>query len=95
MAGHYFSETPGVDSQVRRLPLHLPDRSLELDADRGVFSARTIVNAAGAWAEELARLAGAEAVGLRPMRRTICIIDVPPRMDCSAWPAVADVAESF
>lgn len=42
MAGHYFSETPGVDSQVRRLPLHLPDRSLELDADRGVFSAEQI-----------------------------------------------------
>ena len=42
MAGHYFSEQPGVASDVRRLPLHLPDLSLELDADRGVFSSEQI-----------------------------------------------------
>ena len=42
MAGHYFSEQPGVASDVRRLPLHLPDVSLELDADRGVFSSEQI-----------------------------------------------------
>ena len=42
MGGHYFSEDPGVASDVRRLSLHLPDRSLELDADRGVFSADQI-----------------------------------------------------
>lgn len=42
MAGHYFSEQPDVASDVRRVPLHLPDLSFELDADRGVFSANHI-----------------------------------------------------
>ncbi len=42
MAGHYFSEQPGVASDVRRLALHLPDLSIELDADRGVFSSEQI-----------------------------------------------------
>jgi len=42
MAGHYFSEQPDVASAVRRIPLHLPDISIELDVDRGVFSADQI-----------------------------------------------------
>ncbi|MEM7092142.1 MAG: methyltransferase [Actinomycetota bacterium] len=42
MAGHYFSEQPDVASEVRRVPLHLPDVSMDLEADRGVFSADQI-----------------------------------------------------
>ena len=42
MAGHYFSEQPDIASDVRRLALHLPDLSVELDADRGVFSSEQI-----------------------------------------------------
>ncbi len=42
VAGHYFSEQPDIASDVRRLALHLPDLSLELDADRGVFSSDQI-----------------------------------------------------
>lgn len=34
-------------------------------------SAQTIVNAAGAWADSVAALAGARALGIQPMRRTI------------------------
>lgn len=42
MAGHYFSEQPDAASDVRRLPLHLPDLSIDLDADTGVFSSTQI-----------------------------------------------------
>lgn len=42
MSGHYFSDTPEVASNVRRIPLHLGDLSVELDVDRGVFSATKI-----------------------------------------------------
>ena len=42
MAGHYFSDNPDVASDVRRIPLHLPDLSIELDVDNGVFSANRI-----------------------------------------------------
>jgi len=69
--------------------------SWSCETNRGVFTAGTLVNAAGAWADELAQLAGAEAVGLQPMRRTACIIDVPAGIDSETWPAVADVAETF
>lgn len=42
MSGHYFDEQPSVASDERRVPLHLPDVSVDLDADRGVFSSAQI-----------------------------------------------------
>ena len=39
---HYFDEDPSAESNVRQIPLHLPDLSIELDVDRGVFSASKI-----------------------------------------------------
>ncbi|WP_224814181.1 FAD-binding oxidoreductase [Hasllibacter sp. MH4015] len=56
------------------------------------FRARTIVNAAGAWADEIGTLAGAQGIGLVPMRRTGIIIDAPDGLDLAASPAVDFVA---
>ena len=39
---HYFDDDPSVESNVRQIPLHLPDLSIDLDVDRGVFSATKI-----------------------------------------------------
>ncbi len=36
--GHYFSARPDADSQPRTVELHLPDVSLTLTTDRGVFA---------------------------------------------------------
>ena len=38
-AGHYFNADPGVPSRPATVRLDLPDRSLTLTTDRGVFSA--------------------------------------------------------
>jgi D-arginine dehydrogenase len=56
----------------------------------GDFSAPIIVNAAGAWADEVAKLAGVRPVGLVPKRRTAFTIDPPSGHDCSRWPFVDD-----
>jgi len=59
----------------------------------GTFEAPVLVNAAGAWADVIGRLAGASPIGLTPMRRTAITIDPPG--DVSAWPFVGNVAEEF
>ena len=59
----------------------------------GDFSAPVLVNAAGAWADELSALAGAAPVGLVPRRRTACLID--PGRDAAGWPLLNDVPETF
>jgi 16S rRNA (guanine1207-N2)-methyltransferase len=40
--GHYFEEQPGIPSQPRRVELWLPDMSLTLATDRGVFGYRQV-----------------------------------------------------
>jgi D-arginine dehydrogenase len=59
------------------------------------FEAAVVVNAAGAWADRIAALAGARPVGLQPLRRTAVILDAPPDIESRAWPAVIDVDEQF
>ncbi|WP_433517878.1 NAD(P)/FAD-dependent oxidoreductase [Nonomuraea sp. CA-143628] len=46
-------------------------------ADAGEFAAPIVVNAAGAWADEVAGLAGIRSIGLRPLRRTAFLTDLP------------------
>jgi D-arginine dehydrogenase len=61
----------------------------------GRFCAPVLVNAAGAWCDELAALAGVKPVGLVPKRRTALTCDAPAGCDISRWPLVIDAQESF
>jgi D-arginine dehydrogenase len=62
--------------------------------DGTVYRAPVLVNAAGAWGDEVAALAGIAPIGLQPKRRTALIID-PGQHDCSGWPLVGDAAHSW
>lgn len=53
----------------------------------------TVVNAAGAWAEGVAAMAGAATLGLQPLRRTALAVAGPP--ECDGWPLVANIPETF
>lgn len=66
-----------------------------VETSAGCFWAPVVVNAAGAWCDELARLAGVRPVGLQPMRRTAFTCDAPVGQDISQWPMVIDAKESF
>lgn len=61
----------------------------------GEVSAPTVVNAAGAWADEVARLAGAAPVGLVPKRRTAITFNPPAEFDTAGWPLTIDIDEQF
>jgi D-arginine dehydrogenase len=59
------------------------------------FRGKVLVNAAGAWADEIAALAGLQRIGLEPRRRTALLVDAPLGISTDAWPMVHDVAETF
>ncbi|MCU0868829.1 MAG: FAD-binding oxidoreductase [Burkholderiales bacterium] len=61
----------------------------------GRFEAPVLVNAAGAWCDALARLAGVQPVGLQPKRRTAFTFPAPDGVDIGRWPMGADFDESF
>ncbi len=58
------------------------------------FAAGTVVNAAGAWGDEVAVIAGVATIGLLPKRRTAAIVDPSP-WDVEHWPMVLDVSEDW
>ncbi|MGH8758209.1 MAG: NAD(P)/FAD-dependent oxidoreductase [Burkholderiales bacterium] len=66
-----------------------------LETKLGSYRARVLVNAAGAWADQVADLAGAGRKGFVPTRRTIAVVDPPAGVDVLAWPLVSDAAETF
>jgi D-arginine dehydrogenase len=59
------------------------------------YSAGVVVNAAGAWAEEIGKLAGAQPIGLEPMRRTAITFDPPAGVAIDRWPCLIDADEDF
>lgn len=58
-----------------------------------VYEAPTLVNAAGAWADQIAAMAGVRQLGLSPLRRTIIVFDPPSDMDVRDWPFVKTAAD--
>jgi len=59
------------------------------------ITAGAVVNAAGAWADVVAALAGVPPIGLEPRRRTAFTFPVPAGMDAGRWPAVIGIDESY
>jgi D-arginine dehydrogenase len=61
----------------------------------GEFRAPVVINAAGAWADVVAGLAGARKIGLQPKRRTVIVFDAPIGLDMAKYPIAADCGEQF
>lgn len=96
---HYLARLRQGGVELRRSAkvLHL-DRRQDgwlLHTQKGeTIRARILVNAAGAWADGIAHLAGVGALGIAPLRRTVVQLrtDPPPAADL---PLVLDISGRF
>ena len=61
----------------------------------GTCSADLLVNAAGAWADELAQMAGVAPIGLTPLRRTALVFEDAQTWDSAQWPLAVDIDEQI
>ena len=61
---------------------------------RAEIRARTVINAAGAWADTVAGLAGLRRVGLEPRRRTVIGISCDHPAFAPDWPMVESLGEA-
>lgn len=64
-------------------------------ADGNTIRARSMINAAGAWADPVARICGVAPLTIQPMRRSAFLFHAPEGTDSTHWPAVIGVDESF
>jgi D-arginine dehydrogenase len=56
---------------------------------------RILVDAAGAWADRIAAMAGIAPLGLTPLRRSMARIPAPGGHDVAAWPMIFGAGESW
>lgn len=83
-----------LSAGVERIERRTPGWRISL-AGGDTVRARVIVNAAGAWADVIAEMAGVRPMGLEPRRRTAVLIDPPAGLAIDGWPTVIDVDEKF
>jgi D-arginine dehydrogenase len=67
----------------------------DLATDSDVHRAAYLVNAAGAWADAIAQMAGVGPIGLEPRRRTAFLFDPPVGAEITRWPAAIALDESW
>jgi len=59
------------------------------------YQAPIIVNAAGAWADNVAVMAGVPTCGLQPLRRSVAVLPAPDGLNMSDLPLFGDAGESW
>jgi D-arginine dehydrogenase len=100
--GHALHEPGAADIDIAALhqgylraarALDRHDGSWRLATPAGTLRAGALVNAAGAWADQVAAMAGAAPIGLVPKRRTAILFDAPADCDTRAWPLVHEIGE--
>lgn len=67
----------------------------EIDAGGETFRAPLLLNAAGAWVDQVATLAGVAPLDITPKRRSAFVFDPPEEQATARWPFVTDFAETF
>jgi D-arginine dehydrogenase len=67
----------------------------QLQAGGQRYQAPIVTNAAGAWADAIARLAQVPPIGLQPKRRSALIFAPPEGVDCRHWPMAFGIAEDW
>ena len=67
----------------------------QIETRAGAFAAPILVNAAGAWADDIGTMAGAGRLGIQPCRRTALLAELPEGLAAAHWPMVVDIDEQF
>lgn len=89
------NQPPGGDPPPDGPAESTPPAPWRVHTPAGVWQARVIVNAAGAWADDIAALAGIRPIGLQPKRRSAMTFSPPEGTDPRAWPMVIALDESW
>ncbi|WP_068296595.1 FAD-binding oxidoreductase [Pararhodobacter sp. CCB-MM2] len=99
MLQHYARQIRAQGGEIRtRAPVTAIQRDGDhwrVEAGGEWLQARKLVNAAGAWADRIAVMAGLAPIGIQPLRRSMAQLPGPEGLDCSDWPMVFGAGESW
>ncbi len=96
---HFAREARGRGAQIvtsaRVTAIRRDGAGWRVEAGGQTHGARMIINAAGAWVDQIAALAGIAPLGFSPKRRSMARIPAPGGHDLSAWPMIFGVGETW
>lgn len=96
---HYARECRASGGQIvvnaKADTIERVDGNWQVRTEAGNFSAPLLINAAGAWVDEVAKLAGVAPLGFQPYRRSMARIPAPGDRDVSRWPMILDINETW
>jgi glycine/D-amino acid oxidase-like deaminating enzyme len=98
MIQHFARQARGNGEVVTNAPVSAIDRTAagwRVRAGAHDYEARVLVNAAGAWADRIAEMAGIAPLGLTPLRRSMARLPAPGGHDVSRWPMMLGVGETW
>ena len=67
----------------------------QVHAGGTVYESPMVLNAAGAWVDRLAALAGVAPIGIEPRRRSAFVFALPDGVDATRWPMTIGAAEDW
>jgi len=67
-----------------------------IDTSSEQYTAPIVVNSAGSWVDEIAKMADVQEIGIRPLRRTMIVVDKPEGVsNIEKWPMVVELVDTF
>ncbi len=82
-----------TNSEVRGLVY--ANGSWQVETTDAAYRAPVVINAAGAWGDTVAALAGVRPLGLQPMRRTALTFRPDDGVEIAHWPITVEIGEAF
>jgi D-arginine dehydrogenase len=67
----------------------------QVDDGEQAFRAPLLLNAAGAWVDQVAALAGVAPIGITPKRRSVFLFDPPENLATAQWPFITSFDERY
>ncbi|WP_371168455.1 NAD(P)/FAD-dependent oxidoreductase [Aliiroseovarius sp. 2305UL8-7] len=67
----------------------------KVETGKGCYTGKVLINAAGAWVDEVATMSGVKPIGIVPRRRSVARISAPTGRDVSRWPMVLGAGETW
>ncbi|BBE33975.1 NAD(P)/FAD-dependent oxidoreductase [Sphingosinicella microcystinivorans] len=84
-----------IESGQPAISIRKTAKGWEVTTPSGCHEAAVLVNAAGAWVDEVAAMAGIEPVGIMPMRRTAFTFAAPTGVRVDDWPHIFKVGRQW
>lgn len=84
-----------VITRAKVTAIHHDATGWQVEAGGETYAAKQLVNAAGAWVDEIAALASVAPIGIQPKRRSMARLPAPGGHDVTKWPMLMGVGESW